>query len=302
MSENTGQTSWFGRLWRFTVRLVFVIVVGLLLGVGLYYGALSLYRNYVLSTQINPQRLSQLEARQAQDEQLNKQRMDDIVARLETLETLGDAQKAALAGTQARLATLEAAQGDQSTALSQIPNDMEALQGDLKTFQTSLDTLKANLDTLKSSQDGLQADVATLSQTITGNTEHLQALEAAWADFENPLAGLQWEVQLLEVMQLLIRGRLSLSQSNYGLAEQDIQTGLDRVLAMQSQAPADQVEAFTEIGTHLEKAVNNLPAKPVVAAGEMDGAWSLLIQMLPGGAQVEATATPTSTPAPTLQP
>jgi chromosome segregation ATPase len=289
---------WGVRLLGFILRLFFVVVIGAALGAGLYFGILALYRSYIQAVQTNAERISTLEARLEQDEQQSKQRLDVLAARLGTLETLGDAQKAALAEQLSRLEAVESAQSTQAAsleALSKLPAGLEALQ-------SSLDTYQSDLETIQKTQAALQADVKALRDSAAANEARLQALEAGWAGVESPLAALQRDLQLFKVMELITRSRFSLAQNNLGLARQDIQTGREVALALQAAATGDQQTLLGEIAARLEAALRALPARPVAAADELDGAWSLALQVLPETAPAEIQPAATPTPAPTARP
>jgi chromosome segregation ATPase len=288
--------SWAFRLLRFILRLFFVMVVGLVLGAALYFGALALYRNFVQAVQTNAENISTLDARQQQAEQQSKQRLDDLAARLGALETQGDTQKAALADQQSQLQAVETAQSTQTAAVA----TLSTLPADLDTFRSTLDTFQSDLATIQKSLDALQVNVKSLEDSTAGNEARLQSLEASWAGVETPLTALQRDLQRVKVMELIMRSRFSLAQNNLGLARQDIQSGREVVLAMQAGATADEQAQLAEIAAGLQTALNALPARPVVASDALDGAWNLLLQGLPDATQVEnqPTATPTPTAAP----
>ncbi len=295
---NPEPMAWVGRLLRYILRLFFVVIIGLALGAGLYFGGLALYRNFVQAVQANAEQISILEARQQQSEQQSQQRLDDLAARLEALETQGDAQKAALADQQSRLEAIETAQGTQAAAveaLSTLPANLDTYRSDLDSFQTDLTTIQKTLD-------ALQANVKAVAESTAGNDARLQSLEAGWAGVETPLAALQRDLQRVKVMELIMRSRFSLAQNNLGLARQDIQSGREVVLALQAGASAEEQARLAEITSGLQAALNALPARPVVASDALDGAWNLLLQGLPEAAQVESIPGATPTPVPTAQP
>jgi chromosome segregation ATPase len=288
-TPNRPPEMWGVRFLGFILRLFFVGVIGVALGAGLYFGALALYRNYTQAVQINAERLSTLEARLDQDEQASKQRVDDLTARLGTLETLDDAQKAALADLQSRLAAVESAQSTQAATLDS-----------LSKLPASLADYQSGLETVQKTQATLQADIKALQDSAAASNTRLQTLEAIWAGVETPLAALERDLQLVKVMELITRSRFALAQNNLGLAREDIQTGREVVLALQAGASGDQQTRLGEIAARLDAALRDLPARPVAAADELDGAWSLLLQELPEAAPAESL--PAATPTPTAQP
>src|SRR5690606_17267850 len=99
-------------------------------------------------------------------------------------------------------------------------------------------------------------------------------------------------------LDILARGRLYLSQSNFGLAEADVQTARDLLAELNAET---EDEVFAQAVTRLDMALDNLPDFPVIAAGDLEIAWAILMS---GVVPAAPTATPTvfdattSTPTP----
>jgi hypothetical protein len=113
------------------------------------------------------------------------------------------------------------------------------------------------------------------------------------------LAELQRQVRLNRAIELLSRARLYLSQSNFGLAKQDVQAAQDLLVPLQTEIPTEKAAALQAVITRLGLALENLPAFPVVAVDDLDIAWQLLVEGLPELPQETATPEPLSeTPTP----
>jgi hypothetical protein len=83
---------------------------------------------------------------------------------------------------------------------------------------------------------------------------------------------------------------LYLAQSNFGLAREDVKSARDLLAALQKESDdAARGQAIAR----LDLALGNLPAFPVVAAGDLEIAWQILMS-----GEAPATA---ATPAPTVE-
>ena len=82
--EQAAKTSFLGRLGKafarlvgFCLRLLFTLVLGAALGVGIFYGAIFLYRQYIEPVQVHEIRLDVMDARRQQEIERSAQRMED---------------------------------------------------------------------------------------------------------------------------------------------------------------------------------------------------------------------------------
>jgi len=104
------------------------------------------------------------------------------------------------------------------------------------------------------------------------------------------------QIKLLRAMELLSRARLFLYQSNFGLAEQDIQAAREILAAVQPSAPLPLGSELSEIVERLDMCLSRLPDFPVPASDDLDIAWQILLQVTPRPAVPTETPTPTTTP------
>jgi chaperonin cofactor prefoldin len=356
-SHATARLSFWARLgkaiaWlvRFTLRLLFVLIIGLGLGVGIYYGATFLYNQYILPVQVHSIRLDIMDARQEQDSQQRRERLDGLQARLTDLEVRGDTDKETIAGLQAQIEAAAEAQAAQAAALGVLEDiraDLSAMRDALETLQDAQDALQTDLEAIRSELASVQADQGTaasdlealragqgtaedavealakaqgdLGVALKAAGEQVDALSASVAENSQGILGLgielhgerspaalYQELQLIKAMGFLIRGRLLLVQNNLGLAQSDIRSGRDLLVAMQSDVPAVQAQALAGVVSRLDAALENLPDAPVAAVDELEGAWLLLERGLPGALtapsalEIGAPISPTLEITPTL--
>ena len=146
-----------------------------------------------------------------------------------------------------------------------------------------------------------------MNTSIEVHTASLEILESMQLELETQLKEnnnetlikLKQEVMMTRVLDTLARARLYLSQSNFGLAKEDTQSARDLLAELETESSD---EALTQAITRLDLALGNLPAFPVIASGDLEIAWQILMT---GQATATATAQPTSafttTPEPTLE-
>lgn len=164
----------------------------------------------------------------------------------------------------------------------------------------------ARVNELENEIARLQTEIAemnhrliTVETTVESHSASIQKLDEIQAAIENQLAEnnnavlieLKHEVMLARAFDTLGRARLYLSQSNFGLAKEDVQSARDLLFELQTETN-DAV--LSEVVARLDLALSNLPQFPVVASGDLEIAW----QMLMSG---ETTAITTATPTPFVE-
>lgn len=172
------------------------------------------------------------------------------------------------------------------------------LRADLNAAQTQAADLQAQLAEANGRVDTLEQSVESYSASLT-KLETMQAdLEKTTAEENAKLAAeLKRELALTRSVQYLLRARLYLSQSNFGLARDDISAARGLLAGIQTDEPDFKTDALTQTIARLDLALGNLPAFPVIAAADTDIALQLLMDDLP-----EGVVFPTETPSPTETP
>ncbi len=252
---------------RFVVRLFFVLILSVGLGVGIYYAAVTgipwLYQRYVQPVEDNTLRLDDLEARQDQEIDLITARLESTQQRLTDLEIQSDEYKETISSLESQLAAsleIQESQSEALFALEVLPSTLAATQSDLETLQVALDDLAATVE--------------TLDQQITAISEKKPAEPPGLTEVKNDL-------QLLRSMEYLTRARLFLSLSNLEEAETNLQDSLELLTILGAEVPDHQQDALEQINAYLSEALQALPDSPVRAADQLDGAWVLIKRGLP---------------------
>jgi hypothetical protein len=230
---------------RSLMRLILVLFVGLLLGAGLYYlGSVYLYWQAIQPAQSSAARLTVLETSIAADQQQSDERISQFNQRLTELE---------------KQHTLDA------EALAELQSSMSSLSKGFDSHTSSLKRL-----------DELSLDLEKLTRQTTKNQEGLADLQKTLKAEDAPLAVLGRELNILKAMELLSRSRLNLIQNNAGLARQDIEAARQLLFRLREEVPEDHKQIVTLWVQRLELALANLKDAPVVAATDLEIAWSLL--------------------------
>jgi chromosome segregation ATPase len=296
------------RVFVIFIRLLFALILGVAIGVGIYFGATLLYGQYLTLTQDYESRITTLETQQSEAEETVTDRLSDFQTRLETLEVQGDTQKESLSDLESRLDSHEeflsyqatavmgqkiTQEGIQETILA-LQSQIGVLQTDLEAIQTVLITLDDNITALETNTKNVDASLEAMNETVTTGEANLTAL--------------QHQMVLLQAMELLTRARLNLVQGNATLAESDIAAARDLLTALLPDLPPYQIPYVTETILMLEDTLTALPAAPLTAADKLESAWQMLAAGLPSeeealavvDAAVETDETePDTTPSPT---
>jgi len=177
---------------------------------------------------------------------------------------------------------------------------VEKNTANIRDLEAQVKDLQLQLDQTNSRVDSIEKTIATQSASIA-KLEELQAtLEKEMTTQNNSvMVALKREIMFTRAIETLARARLYLSQSNFGLAKQDVQSARDILAELKTGAPEYQLAALDAIISRLDLALGNLPAFPVIAADDVDIAWELMMMGLPESA---ADVLPTPTLVPTSMP
>ena len=224
-----------GRVLGTLLRLIFVVVIGALVGLGLYFGVPHLYRSLVLPVRENTTRIAVLEDRlEGQQERAseNQRALQDRITGLET----------SLAQLQGAVAT----QG----------RDQQELREEAQGLDQRVDDLRLELE----SQDGEMAELDATVQALSSDLGAMigdvdERLERQVEEAEGRMEGLEMEVTalharntLLQTAQSLAQVRLLLLEDNHGAARDTLDLAIIRLDQAQVVLPgrADDLELLRE--------------------------------------------------------
>ena len=256
------------------LRLILVILIGLLIGAGLYVGGFYLYQRAVIPAQENALAIKNLNNSLA--EQLTLQQEHD-----KTLEK--------------RLASLESKQSEITNMFS----DLQALQTSVEDGQTALHQQQSDLSAQINS---LLKEVNALQKQQTSFKQDQQDLASA-LDNQNTdqlIAPLILDIQTMKVLQQINRAYLFLLQDNYGMAKQELVTANELLKVMAQNADTQQQDiVFVWIG-RMDLAISHLPADPKLAQDDLEIIWSMLSQGFTENSTADAATLSNSALTPTI--
>lgn len=177
---------------------------------------------------------------------------------------------------------------------------VEQNTAEIKDLETEIAALQTQLSEMKTRVDALETSVEAHTLSIQKLEGMQTALEAQLQNGSDAvLLELKHEIMFTRVLDVLARARLYLAQSNFGLAKADVQTARD-LLAELNAEKNDAI--FTQAISRLDLALGNLPDFPVVASGDLEIAWQILMSGdVPPTPTPEPTFTPTPSPQPTIE-
>ncbi len=271
-SQTTSSGSAFGRavgaFFRFLVRLLFVIVVGVLIGLGLFYGVPWLYRQLVLPVQEQGTRITALEEQwnQAQDQsRTENKRLQD------------------------RLTALE----EQVTQLKEEHASQVQAQADLKQRLEGQETRLAQLE----------KDLAAQTATLTTLRDTLRQETASWQTGRESAAAqlnaLEGRLALLQAAHDLLKVRLLLLEENPGAARLAVALAVAHLDQASTWLP-DQASALALLRQRAVELDGLIAERSFRVGADLETLWSAVVDLTVPGAAAAGFLTPTVTVTPTL--
>ena len=152
-------------------------------------------------------------------------------------------------------------------------------------LQTRLAAMEMQQAQQAESLTAMGGRLSNIEKEIDAHTESLAALEkmqvTLQAQDDAASAELKRQVDLVKSMELLSRARLFMYQSNFGLAEQDVQSARDLLAMTRSDAPETLADELDAVLLRLDLTLTNLPNFPVTASNDLDVAWQILLGEVP---------------------
>jgi hypothetical protein len=216
------------------------------------------------------------------------------------LEEIQHTQKALEEGIADISATLDASHVNKDDILSDYQATLTRIEADLENISEGLLSAQASIDTNTQINTYLSTvypqKLFEIEEKQSANSRHIDAI----ATVQMRAAGINEDLALIRILDLFSRTNQFLLHSNYGLAEESLVSAKEELGKLIETAPGFQREYINTILKHVEGAIYHLPAKPALAADELELAWELGINGLPQPISLQSDVTPT--PTPTLTP
>jgi chromosome segregation ATPase len=264
----------FLRFFRFLVRFLFVIVVGVLLAVALYYGAPWLYRNLVQPIQENSVRLTSLE------KQVDREH-----------ERLREENKA----LEERVAALE-------SELAQLQEDVSVEIQDRETLEEEHRELKSRVaqaeDDLMAQQQAIEATRDEMNQAFSSLEGDVLSLEERLGDVQMETDSLAGRLVLLQAAQDLLKVRFFLFEENEQAAREAVAltvTHLDQAIG-HLPAQAETLEGLRERVADLDELIarRSFRVRP-----DLEALWADIMELVVPPSLEEPTPAQSPLPTPT---
>jgi nitrate/nitrite-specific signal transduction histidine kinase len=185
-----------------------------------------------------------------------------------------------------------------TTEVRQLQTQQAQTEQEMADLQARLEAMEDEQNQNGESFTELDERLTEIEEEISARTESLETLERMLSDLEGQNEAnsveLERQINLLKAMELLSRARLSMYQSNFGLAREDVEIARDLLATVQLDAPESLAEELDAVVLRLDMVLSNLPDFPVAAADDLDIAWQILLSGLP-----QPTPTPMETTTPT---
>ena len=290
----------------FFIRLLFAFVVGIAIGVGIYFGVQLLYNEYQSLTQEYDSRISALETSQSDSNQQMIDRLSGFQTRLETLEIQGDTQKNTIADLESQLDSYDEFRSYQATVVAGQQETITILQDTILALQDEFSTVQTDLIALESSLSGFQEDLLaietlsnSLEDSVNENQAAIETINQTLMVMDDRMLELEYKMAFLEAMEYLTRARLNLVQGNLTLAKSDIEATRTLLVVLQEQLPPLHAAYVGEIISAVDEILTFLPGAPLTAADKLESVWQMLAAGLPVESEENSETPLDSTPSPT---
>lgn len=242
--ETVGFGNGFRRAFWWVIRMLVVIIFGIGVGAGVYYGVPALYRGIIEPTRRNTQQIVDLE---------------------ETITQMQDASQTQLEQSNDRLADVEG-------KLAKQAEDLATAQAEMATLEEGQSDLAAEIGVLGRLTDQVEGLAIELEETVA----RVEGVEIILETAGVPTQQLEYRIQLIRAMTILTRARLWLVQDNLGTASEDIEDARAVLLDILYDATEEDIEMLEPIVRRLDLALDDIRVAPSVAADELEIAWKLL--------------------------
>jgi len=255
-----------GRFLAVALRILFVIVLGILLAVGFYFGVPWAYNRVVEPIQDGLIRLDRLEIHLEQTATRWEERAAALEEEVHDLESQFDSQADQVAGLE--------------TAVAQSVEARRELEVELQAHQQTVAELSASLATLAEDKADL-ARLQALEDTLRDDWAEVEAQASSAEQVAEQVGALRYGLALLQTRGELVKAYLDLSDGNAGDAETALVLAQDHLAEAAELAPEVDQELLAAVTADLTLVAGRLRDQPVLAAGALRGAWAELGALVP---------------------
>jgi len=295
-TSQSGSPFWrgVGRVFKVLLRILLVLIFGVLIGAGLYYGVPWAYRTVIRPVQENRVRIVALEQSLEQE----RTRLQDEAATLRERATdleMAVTELRETSGVQGQqLADLDTHAAELQAQLDSLAERMDGQEAAMASFESELNEEMASLETeLDEEITALETDLAAELETEVGAA--LEEVDKRYADIQTQANTLEGRLALIQAAQDLLKVRLLLLEENPRAARETVTLTIDHLTRARALMPA-QTPALTDLETRLEN-LDELIAQDSFRVGpELEALWAEVMDMVLPPASALPTPVPTRTP------
>ena len=285
-----------GGLLRFLLRLIFVLILGTVIGLGLFYGVPWAYRRLAWPVQENSARIAILE------EQVSKNSDSIFNNRLSLEDRIADLEEDLVKLQEQGTARAEDQEGLEQ-GIQQVEERVAALEGDLQTQREEFEKAQADFSGTATS---LSQEIDGLGMRLEAAQEELEeqvgtALEDV-DTLEDQLDEAAVRLLFLQTAQDLLKVRLLLVEDNPGTARETLALAVDHLDRAGGLVP-EQRERVEELRERLVAVDELIASASFRARPSLEALWADLMDFVtPLTAQSTVTVTEEVSPLPTPSP
>jgi len=295
-SSNSSFLGAVGRVLRFLIRLVFVLIVGALIGLGLFYGVPYAYRRLMWPVQENSARVAILEEQVAKNSDSifnNRLALEDRISDLE--EEVAELRDEGVARAQNQEA-LEREIEQLAGRVSDLEDDLRAQQKELEeadlAFSETASHLTEEIDMIGEQLADARQE---LSQEIEASQEGVEALGGKLDEAAVRLLFLQTAQDLLKVRLLLV-------EDNPGTARETLALAVEHLEQAGGLVP-EQEERVEDLRDRMLAVDDLIANRSFRARPSLEALWADLMGFVtPLSAGTRVTGTQGTSPVPTPTP
>ena len=265
----SGFSTALGAFFRGLLRLIVVLLLGGLLGLGLYFGIPYFYQQLVLPVQQNTQSISQITAGQTQIASTWNEQITGLQNRLTALESQQDTSKEQYSELAAQIAEVKTSLSVISSASDTTNQQLADIEQQVNSLETKMQNMERFASAQATAQGTQRLQLATLEARPTLNSDAIYGLER--------------DIELLKAMQSLTRARLFLTRNDADSARTEIVLAQEILTRLASNAKPEEAQALQAIATRLGLTIQNLATTPLLAIEDIEIAYQLMLNSTTGG-------------------
>jgi chromosome segregation ATPase len=284
-----------------------VLIIGALIGVGIYYGVPRAYRSLVWPVQDNRARVAILEQRMDLEQEHLQERDRALRDRIFELETAAAEMETELTELREQATAQALDQQDLEAQNRQFDDRITQLNGELEVQQQEMEAIAQELQSdlgdatadlnrqFEDLEERLGDVVPNLAQQVEENQGALDDVNAKLSDLEGRLA-------LLQTAQDLVKLRLLLIEENTGAARDTLNLALVHLDQARALMPS-QAENLEDLRNRMAALDDLIAQRSFRARPDLEALWADVMDLVvPLTARSTVTGTQTTSPLPTPTP